>query len=56
MYEQTLYHIVKDSIKPKVLSRLNRYKKWEYGYNKEYDFVVISKTGEIGEIYNIQGL
>jgi len=56
MYKQTLYHIVKDAIKPKVLSRLNRYKKWEYGYNKEYDFVVISKTGEIGEIYNIQGL
>jgi hypothetical protein len=56
MYEQTLYHIVKDAIKPKVLSRLNRYKKWEYGYNKEYDFVVISRTGEIGEIYNIQGL
>ena len=56
MYKQTLYHVVKDAIKPKVLSRLNRYKKWEYGYNKEYDFVVISKTGEIGEIYNIQGL
>ena len=56
MYKQTLYHIVKNAIKPKVLSRLNRYKKWEYGYNKEYDFVVISKTGEIGEIYNIQGL
>ena len=56
MYKQTLYHVVKDLYKPKVLSRLNRYKKWEYGYNKEYDFVVISKTGEIGEIYNIQGL
>jgi len=56
MYKQTLYHVVKDAIKPKVLSRLNRYKKWEYGYNKEYDFDVISKTGEIGEIYNIQGL
>ena len=56
MYKQTLYHVVKDAIKPKVLSRLNRYKKWKYGYNKEYDFVVISKTGEIGEIYNIQGL
>jgi hypothetical protein len=40
MYEQTLYHIVKDAIKPKVLS----------------SFVVISRTGEIGEIYNIQGL
>jgi hypothetical protein len=56
MYEQTLYHIVKDVIRPKVLNKLNKFKKWEYGYNKEYDFVVISKTGEIGEIYDIQGL
>ena len=56
MYEQTLYSVVKDYIKPKVLNRLNRYKKWEYGYNKEHDLIVISKTGQIGEIYNIQGL
>ena len=56
MYEQTLYHIVKDVVRPKVLNKLNKFKKWSYGYNKEYDFVVISKTGEIGEIYDIQGL
>tara|TARA_B100001175_G_scaffold118935_2_gene101098 strand:+ start:4072 stop:6285 length:2214 start_codon:yes stop_codon:yes gene_type:complete len=55
MYKQTLLKIVKP-IKPKVIKRLNRYKKWEYGYNKEYDIVVISKTGEIGEIYEIQNL
>jgi hypothetical protein len=56
MYEQTLYKILKDHIKPKVLKRTNRYKKWEYGYNQEHDMVVISKTGEIGEIYEIQNL
>ena len=56
MYEQSLYSVVKDYVKPKVLNRLNRYKKWNYGYNKEHDLIVISKTGEIGEIYNIQGL
>ena len=56
MYKQNLYHIVEDHIKPKVLSRMNRLKKWEYGYNKEHDIVVISKTGQIGEIYNIQNL
>jgi hypothetical protein len=33
---------------------MNRGKKWKYGYNKEQDIVVISKTGEIGEIYEIQ--
>ena len=56
MYKQDLYHIVEDHIKPKVLSRMNRLKKWKYGYNKEYDIVVISKTGQIGEIYSIQNL
>ena len=56
MYEQTLYSVLKHHIKPKIVNRLNKYKKWEYGYNKEYDVVVISKTGQIGEIYNIQGL
>ena len=56
MYKQDLYHIVEDHIKPNVLSRMNRLKKWEYGYNKEHDVVVISKTGQIGEIYSIQNL
>lgn len=31
-------------------------KKWEYGYNKKYDFVVISKTNTIGQIIEIDGL
>ena len=56
MYEQTLYKILDDHIKPKIIKQLNRYKKWEYGYNAEHDVVVISKTGKIGEIYDIQGL
>jgi hypothetical protein len=56
MYEQSLYSIVEDHVKPKVIKRLNRLNKWEYGYNKEHDIVVISKTGKIGEIYNIQNL
>ena len=56
MYEQTLYTILKDYINPKILKKNNRYKKWEYGYNKEYDFVVISKDGTVGQIYEIQGL
>ena len=56
MYQQTLYTVLKDYINPKILKKNNRYKKWEYGYNKEYDFVVISKDGTIGQIYEIQGL
>ena len=56
MYTQTLYKILHDHVKPKVLKRTNRYKKWEYGYNEEHDMIVISKTGQIGDIYEIQNL
>ena len=54
-YQQTLYKIV-EPIRLTDIHRLNKKKAWEYGYNKEYDIVVISKTGEIGEIYEIQNL
>ena len=56
MYEQTLVNIVDDHIKPHVLKRMNKGKKWVYGYNKDHDVVVISKTGQVGDIYEIQGL
>jgi hypothetical protein len=29
---------------------------WVYGYNEQYDIVIISKTGQIGEIVEISGL
>ena len=56
MYKQVLYKILDNHIKPKVIKRMNRYNKWEYGYNKEHDVVVISKDGTIGEVYEIQNL
>ena len=56
MYKQTLYKILPDHVKPKILKRMNRYKKWEYGYNEDHDVIVISKTGQIGDIYEIQNL
>jgi hypothetical protein len=55
MYEQTLYKIV-EPVKINTIKRLNKSKKWNYGYNKENDIIVISKTGQIGEIYQIQNL
>jgi hypothetical protein len=56
MYEQSLVKTIQDHIKPKVLKRNNRYKKWEYGYDVEHDIVIISKDGTIGEIVEIQNL
>ena len=55
-YEQTLWKEVKDLINPKILKKQNRFKKWEYGYNSDYDFIVISKTGQIGQVIEIQNL
>jgi hypothetical protein len=56
MYEQTLYKVLPDYIKPTVIKKNNRLNKWKYGYDKDYDVIVVSKTGKIGEIYEIQNL
>lgn len=55
-YQQTLWKEIKDVVNPKILAKNNRFKKWEYGYNSDYDFIVISKTGKIGQIIEIQNL
>ena len=56
MYKQDLYKVLTDHIKPNILKKRNKKKDWEYGYNEEHDIVIISKTGKIGEIYEIQNL
>ena len=58
-YEQWLYDIEELNDKDvKVIEKRNRTKSWQYGYDEEWDFVVISKTGVIDphNIYLIQGL
>ena len=55
MYEQNLFKII-EPVKRTTITRMNRGKKWKYGYNKEHDIIVISKNGTIGEIYEIQNL
>ena len=55
MYEQSLVKII-EPIKRTTISRLNKSKKWKYGYDKEHDIVVISKTGKIGQVVEIENL
>lgn len=55
MYEQSLVKVVQP-VKLTTINRLNRSKSWAYGYNKEHDIVVISRTGQIGDIIEIQNL
>jgi hypothetical protein len=51
-----LCRVVKDYIPAAVISKKNGVRSWLYGYNDQYDVVVISKTGQIGDIVEISGL
>ena len=51
-----LYKVLNDVVPKSVLSKKNKHKSWLYGYNDKYDIVVISKTGEIGDVISISGL
>ena len=55
--DQNKLYIELVNIVPKgALANKNRARSWQYGYNEKYGFVVISKTGQIGQILNISGL
>tara|TARA_R110000764_G_scaffold165514_3_gene252418 strand:- start:682 stop:2931 length:2250 start_codon:yes stop_codon:yes gene_type:complete len=53
---KALYKSLEDYVPKSVLSNKNRNKSWDYGYNEKYDLICISKSGEIGEVLNVQGL
>ena len=55
MYKQSLIKTV-EPIKKTTITRMNRGRKWKYGYNKEHDLIVLSRNGVIGEIIEIQNL
>ena len=52
----SLYTIVKDYIPKNAITKKNGNKSWLYGYNDQYNVVVISKTGQIEDIVKIAGL
>ena len=54
--QNSLYRIIENYIPKQVLSTKNRGKSWLYGYNDKYDVVVISKTGQIETVIEINGL
>jgi hypothetical protein len=47
---------VENHIPAAVISNKNRVRSWLYGYNEQYNVIVISKTGQIGQIVEIEGL
>ena len=56
MQKESLYEVVSDHIPNSIVTKKNRLRSWEYGYNDTYDVIVISKTGQIGDVVNISGL
>ena len=54
-YLAKLYTVV-EHIDANTLAQLNKKKSFKYGWNKEYDFVCISKDGTVGSFYSIGGL
>ena len=54
--QNNLSRIVHDYIPKSPFSKKNSGRSWLYGYNEKYDFVNISKTGQVGQIIEISGL
>ena len=52
----SIYRVIEGLIPKNVLKSKNKAKTWKYGYDSKYDVIIISKTGEIGDIVLIQGL
>ena len=52
----SLCKVIANHIPSKVLSTKNRNHSWVYGYDPEHDMVIISKTGQIGDVVEISGL
>ena len=51
-----LYQYCDGHVPKKVLDKKNKEKSWEYGFNQEHDMVIISKTGQIGDVLEIKNL
>lgn len=48
--------IASNVVSEAVRKRKNKAKSWKYGYDSEFDIVVISKDGTLGEIYRMEGI
>ena len=53
--QNRIWKKVQVNISKSALAKKNKNKSWSYGYDPKYDFVVISKTGQIGDVINISG-
>jgi len=54
--QNKLYKVLTNYIPKSVLVNKNRARTWLYGYNEKYNLVIISKTGQVGNVIDINGL
>jgi len=54
--QNKLYRELNKFIPNSVIANKNRARSWLYGYNEKYDVVVISRTGQIESVIDINGL
>ena len=54
--QSNIYRVLEDYIPKSVIVKKNMTRLWKYGYHEQNDMVIISKTGQIGEIIEISGL
>lgn len=55
-HNYNIHRVVDDHISSVVIRTKNKSQSWQYGYNEEYNVVVISKDGTLGEVYEMNGL
>ena len=56
MASNKLHNVIEGIVPPQVIGAKNKSQSWVYGYNEDYDIVIISKDGTIGDVYEINGL
>jgi len=54
--ENSIYRELPEYVPKSSLSKKNKAKSWAYGYDEKHDIVVISKSGQIGDVIEISGL
>jgi hypothetical protein len=54
--QNNLYTEIKNFIPKSVLANKNKARTWLYGYNEKYDVVIISTSGQIESVIDINGL
>ncbi len=51
-----LLKIVESNIPKPILTKKNKNKSWDRGYNEQYDIVIISNNGTLGDVVEVQNL